>query len=84
MTVSASGPGPSSGPRKWSEDFEQKVKNRLFIVQGSGGLLRGVEALDEPQQTAVLPLGGRGPGGDGVPGALGELEPGRVAAWPGL
>lgn len=53
MTVSASGPGP--GPRKWSENFEQKVKNRLFMVQGSGGLLRGVEALDEPQQTAVPP-----------------------------
>lgn len=25
-----------------------------------------------------------GPGEDGVPGALGEPEPGRVAAWPGL
>lgn len=53
-------------------------------MQGSGGLLRGVDALDELQQTAVPPLGGRGPGGDGVPGALGELDPGRVAARPGL
>ena len=53
-------------------------------MQGSGGLLRGVDTLDEPQQTAVPPLGGRGPGGDGVPGALGEPEPGGVAARPGL
>ena len=88
LMTGKAGPPPSPplcpGPRKWSEDFEQKVRNRLFIVQGSGGLLRGVEALDEPQQTAVPPQGGRGPRRDGVPGAVGELEPGGVAAWPGL
>lgn len=45
-------------------------------MHGSGGLLRSVEALDELQQTAVPPLGGRGPRG-----RWRTWGPGRAGAW---